>query len=70
GITMKDANLSCLGLGEVDLQILKCTKAEADLKICRPWAIHNLSPPSHQPCRLTLVLRWVDATSATARRPR
>ncbi|KAG8255021.1 hypothetical protein J6590_102636 [Homalodisca vitripennis] len=29
------------------------------------------SPPHHQQsCRLTLVPRWVDATSAAARRPR
>ncbi|KAG8295588.1 hypothetical protein J6590_076715 [Homalodisca vitripennis] len=28
-----------------------------------PWATHNL-PPSPQPFRLTLVPRWVDATSA------
>ncbi|KAG8256542.1 hypothetical protein J6590_065806 [Homalodisca vitripennis] len=35
-----------------------------------PWAVHNLPPSSpHQPCRLTMVPRWVDATSAAARRP-
>ncbi|KAG8332581.1 hypothetical protein J6590_020087 [Homalodisca vitripennis] len=50
------------------------TPSQADLKICRPLPIHNLPNLYRYPPPYThhvgLVPRWVDATSAAARRPR